>query len=804
MGRQILTFVIVFVGIILLTRSCFAPPHPAKGVAMERPDGAGEEALVLRAASGAEARLAPDGAVAAILDAGAEVVRPVPATRRPFHVALGHTAGDVELLPAAEWKSEEVAGGRRFALERDGLKVEKTLRFAEDGRALVLDLRAEGVPKGIVGLVLTGASGADLSWDEAHPSFAFSQLAGAEPVTHSLEGLLGAREEDPGGRYTRNARVEADRRVHRCGFLGRAFYLALEDLPAVSEIFFDVYRAARDGGATEEAESWLDLVARDGAYEGTFTLRWLPRAEAPADFQASGGLRAAQTFTLEDDTFRVVFTDRGAAIREMRLKRYSTEAGVPPSPSTWVPILGPGAREGERALTLAADRYGSDPAHDVWDASPAPDGRSILFTLVTRDGWRFGKRVSLPAPGRFDLGVEIEVEAPPGASAEQAVVTLVGPSDSYIVDSYRGIIGADPPAASILERSGGSEETETIEALAKGMLDRAYAEERRGLFKAVGLRGAYFVCALVSEDARNGVTRALAKPIRLSEPVPRAKGEPSADSMLGRVSLALPLEAGRASQRFRLYAGPNETGALKELDIGESVNFGFFGFIGRGLMWLMKALQGLVGSYGIAIVLMTLIVRALLLPVSFRTQISMQRYSKRVQKIKPLLDELQKKYAKDPQRMNQERMKVMREHGVGLPLGCLTIFLQIPIWFALFQALRVEFALRHQSFLWADDLSMPDRIFPLPTFGIGFLPDWFNLLPLLMLVLWVIQQRLAPPPGSDDPQVRMQMKMMKVMPYVFFFMLYNYAAGLALYMCVSSVWSIAEAKLVRRAVARLG
>jgi YidC/Oxa1 family membrane protein insertase len=154
--------------------------------------------------------------------------------------------------------------------------------------------------------------------------------------------------------------------------------------------------------------------------------------------------------------------------------------------------------------------------------------------------------------------------------------------------------------------------------------------------------------------------------------------------------------------------------------------------------------------------------------------------------------------------MNQERMRVMKEHGVGLPLGCLTIFLQIPIWFALFAALRVEFALRHQSFLWVDDLAMPDRLFPLPTFGIGFLPDWFNLLPLLMLVLWVLQQRLAPTPGSDDPQVRMQMKMMKFMPYVFFFFLYNYAAGLALYMCVSSVWSIAEARLVRRAIARLG
>lgn len=277
--------------------------------------------------------------------------------------------------------------------------------------------------------------------------------------------------------------------------------------------------------------------------------------------------------------------------------------------------------------------------------------------------------------------------------------------------------------------------------------------------------------------------------------------------MLGRVSLSLPLEGGRGVARFRLYAGPNETGALRALGIGGSINFGFFGFIGRALMWLMKALHGLVGSYGIAIMLLTVIVRAFLLPVSFKTQISMQRHAKRMQKIKPILDEISKRYAKDPARLNQERMKAMREHGVGLPLGCLTIFLQIPIWFALFQALRVEFALRHQPFLWAHDLSMPDRLFGLPHFDfwmVSWLPSWFNLLPIVMLVLWVVQQKLTPTPGSDDPQVQMQMKMMRFMPFVFFFMLYNYAAALALYMCVSSCWTIAESKLVRRAIAKLG
>jgi YidC/Oxa1 family membrane protein insertase len=127
------------------------------------------------------------------------------------------------------------------------------------------------------------------------------------------------------------------------------------------------------------------------------------------------------------------------------------------------------------------------------------------------------------------------------------------------------------------------------------------------------------------------------------------------------------------------------------------------------------------------------------------------------------------------------------------------MFVQIPIWIALFGALRVEFAIRHEPFLWAADLSMPDRLLGLP-----FWPDYFNFLPILMLVLWVAQQKLTPQPAGQDPQMAAQMKMVKFMPYVFFFMLYTYASALSVYMCVSSAWGIAEAKLVRRAIAKHG
>ncbi|MHC4549138.1 MAG: YidC/Oxa1 family membrane protein insertase [Planctomycetota bacterium] len=341
---------------------------------------------------------------------------------------------------------------------------------------------------------------------------------------------------------------------------------------------------------------------------------------------------------------------------------------------------------------------------------------------------------------------------------------------------------------------------------AQGPLGHNYTDQyRQSLLRAIGVRGAFFVCALVTREPEpegflpsGGVTRADLRGIELDREIDRADGKPSRRNILGKIKCSVQFEEGRARASYTLYAGPNRRRDLRDLQIQESVDFGFFGAIGRFLMWLMQTLQAAVGSYGFAIMLMTLIVRACLLPISYRTQLGMQRYSRRIQKIKPLLDELQKKYANNKQKLNQERMKLMREHKVGFPLGCLMIFVQLPIWFALFQALRVEFALRHQDFLWAADLSMPDRLFALP-----FWPHWFNLFPILMLVLWTAQQRLTPMPTGDDPQVKMQMKMMRFMPFVFFFMLYNYASALAVYMCISSGWSIVESKLVRRAIARL-
>jgi len=796
MSRKILTFVIIFFGIFMVMRTCAAPPSAASTLRTETVEEAGGTFQLDTVA------LAPDGSLVSVAGGEKPVVRTTSPWRRALRFLVRLRGQEDAVAPPAEsWESSEVASGRRFRCSWEGLTIEKTVRLVDGG--LDVDLVVTGAHPDVTGFLLTAGSGVPLAdAEDAGPAFALWQLGEKSPERRSFRLLEENRDAHPKRTFADRYLLGPEEKVRRFGVLGTDHFVGFENLPATNELFLDVYRANRDDSSSDEIEAWVTLVPHEGGYKGTFPYRWRPRAEMLDTLGLGATVRESHEYTIENDEYRAVFTDRGAAIVEMWLKDFATDASEEPGPDTWIPILRRGVRHGDRALTLQMKEPETDTADPVWELVEKTDA-SIRFRLATAAGWAITKTVTLPEPQTYDIGVEIDIERPGGSNANRARFTLVGPAGSYIEDAFRGTFAAAPPAGFLLERPGGNDDNEPLPSLIKdGRKDdeirQTYGGGRGGLFLAVGARGAYFTVALVSPDDDNRVTQAVVKGIELAQKVERGDGETSGDTILGQISCQLPLEGSRARESFRLYAGPSQRETLRELGIEDAVDFGWFAPIGRFLMWLMKTLQGLVGSFGVAIILMTLIVRACLLPVSYRTQLGMQRYSRKLQKIKPILDELQKKYANNTQKMNQERMKVMREHNIGFPLGCLMILFQFPIWISLFTALRVEFSLRHEAFLWATDLSLPDRLFGLP-----FWPHYFNLFPIVMLVLWTAQQRLTPTPAGDDPQVKMQMKMMKFMPFLFFFMLYNYASALAVYMCMSSLWSIVEAKLVRRAIAKL-
>jgi YidC/Oxa1 family membrane protein insertase len=211
------------------------------------------------------------------------------------------------------------------------------------------------------------------------------------------------------------------------------------------------------------------------------------------------------------------------------------------------------------------------------------------------------------------------------------------------------------------------------------------------------------------------------------------------------------------------------------------------------LLWLLSKFHGFVGNWGVAIIMLTVLVRGLLAPVNFHMQKSMRAYGKRMAVVKPKLDALKTKYGDDKAAYQQAMLALQREHKLMPPLGgCLPIFLTMPIYLGLFTALRTAYDLRQQPFLaWIQDLSVPDALSSLP-----FFPHVLNLLPLVWLTLMLVQLLRQPLP--TDPQQRQQMQIMRYMPLVFGVMLYNYAAALLVYMVTSILWTFVESSITKK------
>ncbi len=270
------------------------------------------------------------------------------------------------------------------------------------------------------------------------------------------------------------------------------------------------------------------------------------------------------------------------------------------------------------------------------------------------------------------------------------------------------------------------------------------------------------------------------------------------------LQLLLPAKGESRTWTFDVYAGPKQRQQLEAVDPAFGVilshDLGFVSGISKVLLWILGVFHSLTQSWGVAIILLTITVRAILFPVNRRSQTSMARYQAKVKKLQPRIDELKKKYANDSTKLNQERAKLMQEEGALMPPvgGCLPPLLQIPVFIGLYRALGVSFDLRHASFAhWINDLSLPDHTLEinwnLPLFG--HVP-YLNILPPLMVVMWIWQQRSMPKP--TDPQAAQMYKMMMFMPVVMGVFLYNYAAGLSLYMITQSTLGIIEQKIIRK------
>ena len=274
-----------------------------------------------------------------------------------------------------------------------------------------------------------------------------------------------------------------------------------------------------------------------------------------------------------------------------------------------------------------------------------------------------------------------------------------------------------------------------------------------------------------------------------------------------RVGFSVPV-ASPSKQEFEVFLGPKDPrllAAYEDRGYPELVYYGdYLGGLVRLFLMLMRFFEGLIGSWGVAIICLTFVVKLLLHPINKRNQGMMQRQSIKMKDLQPKMDKLKEQHKNDPARATREIQQLMREENVN-PLalfgGCLLIFLQLPIWIGLISTFTLAIELRHQPFLYIADLTQADHLFH-HGIAIPLLGEYFNLLPVLYVILTLVNQKMMP--KSSDPQMQSQQKMMTFMIVAFGFIFYGFSSGLLVYFITSAALGIFEQRLIRAELKREG
>jgi YidC/Oxa1 family membrane protein insertase len=264
------------------------------------------------------------------------------------------------------------------------------------------------------------------------------------------------------------------------------------------------------------------------------------------------------------------------------------------------------------------------------------------------------------------------------------------------------------------------------------------------------------------------------------------------ENIISSPRLSIP-PGGSATVSYRLFFGPKELDILKAQGsrLEEVIDFGWFSAIAKPLLYALKFFYKYVQNYGVAIIIITVILKVLFYPLTNKSYKSM----KEMQKLQPKMEALKEKFKNDRDAMNKAVMELYKTHKVNPMGGCLPMVIQIPVFFALYKALMFSIELRHAPFmLWINDLSAPDALFgTLPT-GLPLLGGFpIGPLPLLMGATMVIQQKMTP--SNMDPT---QAKMMMALPFIFTFMFLNFPSGLVLYWLVNNILTIAQQAYINK------
>ncbi len=486
-----------------------------------------------------------------------------------------------------------------------------------------------------------------------------------------------------------------------------------------------------------------------------------PSASATVVSQVEAGQSLTNSRLVKVDTslYTAWFSERGGTLKKIELKNYFEKANKQGGPYVLLDLqpsssysLGIGLSPGLQSLTQRLFT-----ANQAELSVTQPGARKDLVFTTSVNGITVKKTYSFTSDS-YAFGLKVTIQNPTAGALELTPeVTLVEEAVKNKANTYAFTGVALQKSGSLVELSSSDLEDKPVQS---------------GSISWMSMSIPYFMGAVVPLTETDDAKRSI-------------RGQLSNGIMSGTlVEPPIRLAPGESKEiEYLVFYGPRDLQILKPLGKGlaNAVNFGWFDVIAKPMLSALNFLYDFIGNYGIAIILITILVKILFWPLAAKSYKSM----KKMQKLQPQIAKLREKYKGDKQRMNQEIMQMYKTYKVNPMGGCLPMIVQIPVFIAFYKVLGASIELRHAPFLlWINDLSAPDRLFP--DLGIPYVGG-IPVMTLLMGASMFIQQKMTPTTG--DPT---QAKMMMLMPIVFTFIFINFPSGLVLYWLVNNLLSIGQ------------
>jgi YidC/Oxa1 family membrane protein insertase len=472
---------------------------------------------------------------------------------------------------------------------------------------------------------------------------------------------------------------------------------------------------------------------------------------------------------VENDLYRITFTNRGAQVKSWILKKFTDDKERPL----------------DLVNNLAAEKYGYPLSLWTYDESQRNKLNSALY-LASNSG-----TISAPTQIIFEY-----------ADGDVAVRKSFGFDHTYVVHVETSVVSKGSHVAAYPAWPAGFGDESTLSSYAASQINYQYnnTTERLAIkkisggntirmpFNWAGVTDQYFAAVFLPDDSQNSAFVTL----RNSLNVPKNPKNPNLQDTAPAEVLGAAVGNPAGPTVARMYVGPKALATLESVpvptivgadpDLRGLINFGFWGVIARPLFLWLRWIEGIVRNWGWAICIQTLIINLALMPL----RISSMKSALKMQKIQPQMNSIKEKYKKygmrDPRRqeMNTEIGELMKQQGVSPVGGCLPLAIQMPFLFAYYGMLGSALDLRHASWLWIHDLSSADPL---------------HILPIGIFFTMLLMQRMTPQAGMD-PQ---QQKMMNVMmPVMMGFLSWNFASGLCLYWSEGNLIAIAQQAVMNR------